>query len=144
MNVIEGGGQTVIEPDWSLTYSSEDDQAAARAHWRSVVAELTAAGTLAEVNGAQIGRAVDMRIVYDLARREVAEHGPVIKPKRGNPKSIARLSPHWQAMREAAADLDRIEAELGLSPRRRAQAGKVDRKARAKAAADEFLRPVAR
>ena len=142
MHAIEGGGQIVVEPDWALTYTSDDDQAAARAHWRSIVAELKQAGTLAEVNGAQIGRAVDMRIVYDLARREVAERGPVSKPKRGNPRAIARLSPYWQAMREAASDLDRIEAELGLSPRRRGAAGKVDRKARAKQAADEFLRPV--
>ena len=142
MNVIEGGGQIVAEPEWAMIYSTEDAVAAARGHWRSIVRELQAAGTLAEVNGSQIGRAVDLRIVYERARNHVAEHGAVIPPKRGNARAISRVSPHWQAMREAASDLDRIEAELGLSPRRRGSATKVDKKGRARAAADEFLRPV--
>lgn len=144
LRAIDGGGQVAVEPDWSLTYSAADDRVAAAEHWRSIVREMREVGTLAEANGAQIERAVDLRIVYERARRHVAEHGAVNPPRRGNAKAIARVSPYWQVMREAASDLDRTEAELGLSPRRRGAATKVDRKARAKAAADEFLRPVAK
>ena len=139
MEIVEGG-QGLREPEWSDAYTDPLDVAAARAHWAEIVRELRDAGTLAAVNGAAIMRAVDFRIVYEHARREVAERGLVIKPKRGSKTAIARPSPYWGAMREAASDLDRIEAELGLSPRRRGAVTKVDRKSRARAAADEFLR----
>jgi phage terminase small subunit len=83
-------------------------------------------------------------VIYDRCSREVAENGAVLKPKRGNPKAIARLSPHFQAMREAASDAAALEAELGLSPRRRSAAAKVVKKARAARASDAYLRPVAK
>lgn len=139
MEIIEGG-PGLAEPDWSQTYDDALDVVAARAHWSEIVRELREAGTLAAVNGSAVMRAVDFRIAYEKARREVAARGMVIPAKRGSKTSIARPSPYWSAMREAASDLDRMEAELGLSPRRRGAVTKVDRKSRARAAADEFLR----
>ncbi|MBB4860636.1 hypothetical protein HNO88_003980 [Novosphingobium chloroacetimidivorans] len=67
-------------------------------------------------------------IVFDRCSRAVIENGAVLKPKRGNPTAIARLSPYLTAMREADSNAGRQEQELGLSPRRRAGAAKVVRK----------------
>lgn len=143
MEAIEGGGKTVIEPDWMQVYSDSLDIAAARSHWKSLERALLDAGTLAPENAAMMERCVHFRIAYEKAHREVADKGVVIPPKRGSKTAIARPSPHWHAMREAAADLDRIEGELGLPPRRRGSVTKVDRKQRARMAADAYLRPVA-
>jgi phage terminase small subunit len=142
MKVIDGGQQIVEEPDWEQTYSDTLDVGFARTEWRLLVAALTEAGTLAPENARQMQRCVDFRIAYEKALRQVAEKGIVIPPKRGSKTAIARPSPYWHAMREAAADLDRIEGELGLPPRRRGSVTKVDRKQRARQAADAYLRPV--
>lgn len=144
MNLIEGGSQVVQEPDWQAAYSDVLDLEYARASWVELVRALSEAGTLAPENARMMERCVDFRIQYEKAKRQVAENGMVIPPKRGSKTAIARPSPYWTAMREAASDLDRIEGELGLPPRRRGSVTKVDRKARARQAADAYLRPVAR
>lgn len=144
MNVIEGGNQTVIEPDWQSVYSDVLDLEFARSSWAELVRALNDAGTLAAENARMMERCIDFRIQYEKAKRQVAEKGMVIPPKRGSKTAIARPSPYWIAMREAASDLDRIEGELGLAPRRRGSVTKVDRKQRARQAADAYLRPVAR
>jgi hypothetical protein len=41
-------------------------------------------------------------------------------------------------MREAGSDADRIEAELGISPRRRGSASKIERKQAKARAADAY------
>lgn len=142
MNVIEGGQQIVSEPDWLRTYSDVLDLDLARREWADLVAAMTGAKTLAKENAAQMERCVDFRIAYQKAKREVAERGLVIPPKRGSKTAIARPSPYWSAMREAANDLDRIEAELGLPPRRRGSATAVDPKKSKPRAADAYLRAV--
>ncbi len=126
MIVIEGGGE--FEPDWSQVFSDVLDQDAARSHWRQIIAELKAVDTFADVNRHQVERLVMLRVVHDRASREVAEKGAVLPPKRGSRTAIARVNPHFDVMRSAASDCDRIEAELGLSPRGRGGATKVDRK----------------
>lgn len=72
------------------------------------------------------------------------ENGAVTKPRRGNTKAIARISQHFSAMREMAADAASLESELGLSPRRRSSAAKTERKARTARPSDNYLRPVAK
>ena len=113
--------------------------AAAADHWRRITTEMKERGILAPSNGHAIQRLVLAYVIYDRCSREVAEHGAVLKPKRGNPKAISRTSPHFTAMREAGSDAERQEAELGLSPRRRAAAAKVEKKARTARASDTYL-----
>lgn len=128
MDVIEGTGLIVAEPQWPLLLSDELEQAAAAEHWRRITTELRERELLSPANAHAIQRLVLAYIVYDRCSREVAEHGAVLKPKRGNPKAIARLSPYFTAMREAGSDADRQEQELGIAPRRRSGAGKVEKK----------------
>lgn len=142
MQVIEGGCGVPDEPDWSMVFSDTLDQERATTHWSRVIRELELAGTLAVVNGHQVERLVMLRVVHDRAARIVGDEGAVKPPRRGNPKAIARINPHFDVMRQAASDCDRIEAELGLSPRRRGSATPVQRGRRRGSARDEFLKPV--
>ena len=143
MNVVDGTGDVVPEPHWSLLLTDEIEIESAGEHWRRITTEMRERNTLSSANGHSVQRLIFSYIVYDRCFREVSEHGAVLKPRRGNTKAIARLSPHYTAMREAAADAVALEAELGLSPRRRNGAAKVERKARTARAADSYLRPVA-
>lgn len=146
MNVIgiDGTGEIVPEPDWGSLFSDELEIAAAREHWRVITMELKERSLLSPGNGHSIQRLICSYICYDRAAREVAEHGAVTKPKRGNPKAIARLSPYFTAMREAGSDAATLEAELGLSPRRRGSVTKVERAKKVQRAADAYLKPVSK
>jgi P27 family predicted phage terminase small subunit len=143
LEVIEGGDGIPAEPDWKRLLHGrgariEADRATARRYWSTVVAELRAGDKLAAVNGHAILRLVTAWILYDRAALEVARHGPIIPaPKTGTPMH----SPWWTAMRAAQRMAADIEAELALSPRRRASGGKVTRPRRP-TGADRFLRPV--
>jgi P27 family predicted phage terminase small subunit len=140
LSSIDGTGSIVVEPDWSLLFTDDLERAAASEHWRRVTIELKDRDLLAPSNAHAIQRLVIAYIVYDRCAREVAENGAVMKPKRGNPKAIARLSPFFTAMREAASDADRQEQELGISPRRRAGAAKIAKKVTRKTGADAYLK----
>lgn len=142
MKVIEDTGGIVEEPKWSLLLTDEMEQSASAEHWRVITTEMRERDILSGSNAHAIQRLVLAYIMFDRCSREVAEHGAVTKPKRGNPKAIARLNPFYTAMREAGSDCERLEAELSLSPRRRTGAGKVARNARRATAADQFLKPV--
>jgi phage terminase small subunit len=72
-------------------------------------------------------------------RRHVVEDGPVAKPKRNNPKAIARVSPYHQALQDYLQDVVVLEDKLGLSPAHRNKAGKVDRAKKAPRAADQYI-----
>lgn len=139
MNVIEGSGQIVPEPDWTSLFSDVLEIAAAQEHWRVITTELKDRQLLSPANVHSIQRLVCAYLMFDRMYREVAENGVVTKPRRGNAKAIARVSPHFTAMREAGADADRIEAELGISPRRRGSVTKVERKQRRERASDGYL-----
>jgi P27 family predicted phage terminase small subunit len=125
---IDGTGAIVDEPDWSLLLTDALERSAAAEHWRRITTELREREVLAPSNAHAIQRLVLAYIVFDRCSRDVAENGAVLKPKRGNPKAIARLSPYFTAMRVAGSDADRQEQELGLSPRRRAGAAKVEKR----------------
>lgn len=136
---IEGTGAIVAEPDWALLLTDPLDRDAAAEHWRRVTTELRDRDLLAPANAHAIQRLVLAYLVYDRCSQEVADNGAVLKPKRGNPKAIARMSPYFTAMRQAGADADRQEQELGLSPRRRAGATKATKKVSRTTGADAFL-----
>lgn len=144
MDVIPGTGDIVPEPHWRMLLTDELEVAAAGDYWRVVTTEMRERNTLSPTNRHAVQRLVLAYINFDRSSREVAEHGAVTKPRRGNTKAIARISPHFTAMREAGSDAAALEAELGLSPRRRTTAGKVERKARSARASDSYLKPVAR
>ena len=86
-------------------------------------------------------RLVVAYLVYDRCSLLVGSDGLVTEPNPENPKSIARLSIHYKAMREAESTADRLEAQLGLSPGRRSKVGKVAKKRERSASADAFLGP---
>lgn len=142
MNEVPGTGSIVPEPHWSMLLTDELEIASAAENWRRIVTEMRDRSILSPSNGHAIQRLVLSYVIFDRSSREVAEHGAVLKPKRGNPKAIARLSPHFSAMREAASDAAQMESELGLSPRRRSTVGKVERKARSARASDAYIRAV--
>lgn len=141
MNVIEGTGEIVVEPDWSryLKLAAEKDRAAE--HWRAITAEMRGRNILSPGNTHAIVRLVITYIVHDRAAAEAGRTGAVLKPKRGNPKAIARVSPHYTVMKEAAATAAAMEAELGLSPRRRSSASPVEKKVQRRTGADAYLKP---
>lgn len=139
MNVVPGTGDIVPEPHWRMLLTDDLEVEAAGEHWRRITSEMRERGILSPSNGHAIQRLVLAYVIFDRCSREVAEHGAVSKPKRGNPKAIARISPHFTAMREAGSDAERLETELGLSPRRRAAAAKVEKKARTARASDAYL-----
>ena len=138
MNLIEGTGSIVVEPDWQSLFSDVLEIAAAAEHWRVITTELRERQLLAPANSHSIQRLVCAYLMFDRMYRQVAEAGVMMKPKRGNPKAIARISPYFTAMREAGSDAAALEAELGLSPRRRGSVTKVDRKQVKPRAADAY------
>lgn len=139
MNVIEGSGSIVVEPDWQSLFNDELEIAAAAEHWRVITTELRERQLLAPANSHSIQRLVCAYLMFDRMYRHVAEAGVVMKPKRGNPKAIARISPYFTAMREAGSDAAALEAELGISPRRRGSVTKVERKQRRERPSDGYL-----
>jgi len=142
MKRIADTGGIVEEPSWSLLLDDELEIATAAEHWRRITTEMKERETLAPTNAHAIQRLVLAYIIFERCSREVAAHGAVAKPKRGNPKSIARLSPYFTAMREAGADAERLEADLGISPRRRNTVGKVVKRAIKTTASAQYLKPV--
>ncbi|MET0181099.1 MAG: P27 family phage terminase small subunit, partial [Novosphingobium sp.] len=118
----------VAEPKWARLLPDRDEQTAARAHWKRVVAEMTGLDTLSAANGHALQRLVLAYLIYDRCSRQVAADGLVTEPAADNPKAIARLSIHYKAMREAESTAERLEAQLGLSPGRRGKVGKVAKK----------------
>ena len=142
MNFVDESGTPIAEPDWTSTFNDDLDIAAAKDHWRIVLTELMERALLTEANAHSVQRLVIAYLLYDRAAREVAEHGAVVKPRRGNSKAIPRVSPFFTAMREASADATMLEAELGLSPRRRGHVTKAERKTHRARAADTYLRRV--
>lgn len=141
MNVIEGTAAIVVEPDWSRFLKTAAERADAAEHWRAVTAEMRSRNILSPGNAHAITRLVLTYVVHDRAAIDAGKNGAVLKPKRGNPKAIARVSPHYTVMKEAAAASAAMEAELGLSPRRRSSASPVEKKVTRRTGADAYLKP---
>lgn len=135
--VIIGGDGEPIEPDWTLTYSDEDDLAIASEQWGQVIREMRDAQVLTVANGHAIRRLVDFRITYERANRHVAEHGAVFAAKPR--KKAGQWNPQWSVMRHCDEAIRHLETELGISPLRRQRAGKVQRRDTKKRASDAYL-----
>lgn len=140
MNLVEETGSIVPEPDWESLFSDVLEISSAAEHWRRITVELRDRKLMAAGNAHALQRLVVAYVLYDRSLREVAEHGAVTKPKRGNARAIARTSPHFAAMREMASDAAVLEAEFGLSPRRRSAATPAERKTKVVRASDEFTK----
>lgn len=137
---IDGTGEIVPPPDWTSLFNDELETAAADEHWRRITTELKDRALMAPGNAHALQRLVVAYVLYDRALREVAENGAVTKPKRGNTRAIARTSPHFTVMREMASDAAVLEAEFGLSPRRRSTATKAERAKKVVKPSDEFIK----
>jgi P27 family predicted phage terminase small subunit len=131
----------IDEPDWAQLLPNENERAAAARHWRRIAEEMHDLQTLSVSNGHAIQRLVMAYLVYDRCSNTVATDGLVTEPAENNPKAIARLSIHYKAMREAESTAERLEAQLGLSPGRRAKVGKVTKRRERSTGADAFLGP---
>lgn len=141
LGALNGGEGAPPEPEWSESFTDVLDLALAREQWGIVVRELSETQTLTLANGDAIRRLIDFRVTYARAARDVAEHGALGRAKRSR---VPQVNPSWSIMRQAAEQIASIEAELCISPRRRAAAGKVQRKAKTARAADAYLKPVAK
>lgn len=137
LTAIHGGDGVPFEPDWSVLYTDVIDLEAARSEWGIVIRELSENQTLAVANGHAIKRLVEFRVIYERAARDMAETGAVLKAKRTR---VPQVNPNWAIMRQADDKITTLEAELGLSPRRRSAVGKVPRKAKVVRPSDAFLK----
>ena len=138
---IDGGDGSPAEPNWALTYTDELDQMDAHEHWRLVTTAMRDVGTLAAENGHAIKRLVLFYVEFDRSARQVSEQGKVIRAKK---TAVPQMNLEWVGMKQASAEASSLEAELGLNPRRRNAAGKVQKKARSARPSDAYLKPVAK
>jgi P27 family predicted phage terminase small subunit len=129
----------ILEPDWARLLPDRAEQEAASEHWCRVAGEMHELEILSLANGHALQRLVLAYLVYDRCSKNVAADGLVTEPNKDNPKSIARLSIHYKAMREAENTAERLEGQLGLTPGKRGRVGKVTKKRERKAGADAFL-----
>jgi phage terminase small subunit len=139
LEAVSGGQNTPPEPNWAEIFTDDLDLAAAQEIWRGIINEMRDAGTLVVENGHAIRRLVLFRIEFDRAARNVAEQGKVIRAKR---TKTPQINPEWTCMKQAGEAVADIEAELGLSPRRRNAAAKVQRAKKKATAADNYLKSV--
>lgn len=133
----------IIEPDWGRLLPEKGERDAASEHWQRVAGEMDEMQILSLANGHALQRLVLAYLVYDRCSKDVAAHGLVTEASPDNPKSIARLSVHYKAMREAEGTAQRLEAQLGLTPGKRGKVGKVTKKRERSTGADAFLGPKA-
>lgn len=139
-STVKGGEGVPPEPDWSLLYQDELDLQIASGHWRVVINEMKEAQTLTMANGPAIKRLVMFHVEFERQARSVAGAGVIRHAKK---TKVPQVHPSWGVMKQAAEAAAALESELGISPRRRNNVGKVQKKARRATAADEFIRPVA-
>jgi hypothetical protein len=98
------------------------------------------AQTLSLANGPAIKRLVIFHVEFERQARALpnpASSATTMKIK------VPQMHPSWGVMKQAAEACRKMEAELGISPRRRSNVGKIQKKTRRSTAADEFLKPVA-
>lgn len=129
----------ILEPEWARLLPEAPERTAASEHWRRIAGEMHELEILSLANGHSLQRLVLAYLVYDRCSKSVAVDGLVTEPSKDNPKSIARLSIHYKAMREAENTAERLEGQLGLTPGKRGRVGKVTKRRERKAGADAFL-----
>lgn len=126
----------LAEPDWSAFMPLLEDCEIASEAWRTAVTEMRAVGTLSPANGNQLLRYAVACTLYRKAVAQVFFDGPVIDRSGGQ-------LPAWNlwasAMRDNASLCETLEAELGISPRRRSSVTPAKRTAKKTTAADRYL-----
>lgn len=141
MELIEGTSGRPPEPNWIEIFpgkSAAHDRVNASRYWTDAANELQRDSKLSIVNAHALQRLVIAYVTYDRAAVEVMKSGAIIPaPKTKTPMH----NPHWTAMQAASRMATAIEGELTLSPRRRADGGKVQ-KPRKPGKADHYLKPV--
>jgi P27 family predicted phage terminase small subunit len=120
------------EPDWDALFSDPAVAASARADWNEVVAELRSQNKLADVNGHAVSRYVMARAIYEDAARRVAKDGSVVEAPK---TKVLMQHPALSIMNKQAELCAQLEAQLTLSPQKRATGGKVAAKRAAAAGA---------
>ena len=139
LRAIDGGDGLPPEPEWALHYSDDLDVAAASEEWRTICSYMRDADTLAVANGNAIRRLILFSVEFKRAANQVAKHGAIIKAKTTG--KGGQWNPNWSVMRQADHAIRALEAELGLAPRRRAAAVKVNRRMNRGRPADAYLGP---
>lgn len=138
MNVNDSESIVQQEPDWASSYVDPIDAEEASRQWAAVMADLNAAGTIADANGHTVVRLVEFRVQYRKAAKHVAEHGALLSSKRAK---IGQWNPYWSAMQQADARIVVLEAKLGLDPVSRGKTTRVMRGKKKSRAADAYLKP---
>ena len=110
------------QPDWKKLLPDAQDVESATGHWAEIVAELQSQQKLADVNGHAISRLVVARITYEQAARRVMKDGAIIEAPK---TKVLMQHPALSIMNKQAEICAQLEAELTLSPRKRATGGKV-------------------
>ncbi|MEI5682344.1 MULTISPECIES: P27 family phage terminase small subunit [unclassified Mesorhizobium] len=129
--------EQIIAPDWTSIFPESTDVAEAGDQWRAVMADLQAAGTLADANAHTVIRLVEFRVQYRKAARHVAAYGAILSNKRAK---VGQWNPYWSAMQQADARIVVLESKLGLDPVSRGKTTKVQRGKTKTRAADAYLK----
>jgi len=90
MNVIEGTGIIVPEPDWESLFSDALEIAAAREHWRIITTEMRDRQLLAAANGHSIQRLVCAYLMFDRMYRQVTRRPASIRRHRSQAQGRSR------------------------------------------------------
>lgn len=115
------------DPDWTSRLDDILEVAEATRLWGLFRGEMEAAGTFSAANWPALRDLVLIHILIGRALNEAITSGSVSKPKRGNAKAIARVSPHVEVATRLGRWALALEESLGLSPSARNRAGKVKR-----------------
>lgn len=127
---------TPAEPNWTGLYKTKIDRETAHQLWLDVVAEMSTATTLSIANGPAMRRYVMFQVEFERQARSIAKLGVIRKAKKTR---VPMVHPAWSIMKQASDAAATLEAELALSPRRRNNGGKVQRKETRTSRADTFL-----
>jgi hypothetical protein len=136
MAEINPSNSAPAEPDWTKLYRSKIDRESAHQLWADVVAEMAQANTLSVVNGPAIKRYVVLQVECERQMRTIGMSGVIRRAKK---TKVPMVHPAWSILKQAAEAAATLEAELAISPRRRNNGGKVDRKPTRSSRADAFL-----
>lgn len=134
---LHGGEGVPPEPAWRSIFGRAADRESASEYWRSIISELRSAEKLAVANAHSIKRLVVAYVTFDISAREVLKTGPVMKAKK---TGVPTYNPWWTTMSNASSQAQALEKDLCITPRERANGGKVEKKARRATGADRYLK----
>lgn len=134
----------IEEPDWDTLLDDDLEVIEAKEYWRVITTELKSRNLLSPANGHAVQRLINFYLMYDRMFKEVAEHGMIVKAKRRNVRSIARVSPYVLAMVQMGNEATSLEKELGISPRGRDNVKPVQKKSSKDRASNAYLSQASR